>query len=49
MARRALKKEGEEKMNVKLYKNILKRKKDEFMKTRGEELIYLGMNNPKLF
>ena len=37
------------KMNVKLYKQILKRKKDEFMQTRREELIYLGKNNPKLF
>ena len=36
-------------MNVKLYKQILKRRKDEFMQTRQEELIYLGKNNPKLF
>ena len=37
-----------EKMNVKLYKKILKRKKDEFMQISPEELIYLGKNNPKL-
>ena len=36
-------------MNVKLYKQILKRKNDEFMQTRREELIYLSKNNPKLF
>jgi len=36
-------------MNVKLSKQILKRKKDEFMQTRREELIYLSKNNPKLF
>ena len=49
MARRTLKKEGEGKMNVKLYKQILKKKKYEFMQTRWEELIYLGKNNPKHF
>ena len=49
MARRTLKKTGKEKMNVKLYMQILKRKKDEFMQTRREELIYLGKNNPKNF
>ena len=47
MARRNLKKEGKGKMNVKLYKHILKKKKYEFMQTRREELIYLGKNNPK--
>ena len=49
MERRTLKKTGKEKMNVKLYKQILKRKKDEFMQTRREELICLSKNNPKLF
>ena len=49
MARRTLKKAGKEKMNVKLYKQILKRKKDEFMQTRREDSIYLSKNNPKLF
>ena len=49
MARRNLKKAGKEKMNVKLYKQIRKRKKDEFMQTRREELIYLRKNNPKIF
>jgi len=34
-----MKKVGKEKMNVKLYKQILKKKKDEFMQTRREELI----------
>jgi len=34
MARKTLKKAGEEKMNVKLYKQVLKRKKDELMQTR---------------
>lgn len=34
MGRRTLKNAGKEKMNVKLYKHILKRKKDEFMRTR---------------
>ena len=33
MARRTLKKEGGGKMNVKLYKQILKKKKYEFMQT----------------
>ena len=49
MARKTLKKENVEKMNVKLYKHILRKKKDEFMQTRREELIYLGKNNLKLF
>ena len=49
MARKTLKKVGKEKMIVKLYKQILKRKKDEFMQTTREELIYLSKNNPKLF
>ena len=49
MARRTLKKEGEGQMDVKLYKQILKKKKYEFMQTRREELIYLGKNNPKIF
>ena len=49
MARRTLKKVGKEKMNVKLYKQILKRKKYEFMRKRREELIYLSKNNPKFF
>ena len=49
MARRTLKKKGKEKMNVKLYKQILKRKKYEFMQTSQEELIYLGKNNPNIF
>ena len=49
MSRRTLKKTGKEKMNVKLYKKILKSKKDEFMQTRREELIYLRKNNPKIF
>ena len=49
MARRTLKKARKEKMNVKLYKQILKEKKDEFMQTRRVELIYLRKNNPKLF
>ena len=49
MARRTLINTGKEKMNVKLYKQILKRKKYEFMQTRREGLIYLGKNNPKLF
>ena len=44
-----MKKAGEEEKKVNLYKQILKRKKDEFMQTRREELIYLGKNNPKLF
>ena len=47
MPRRTLKKEGEEKTNVKLYKKIIKRKKYEFMQTRRERLIYLGKNNTK--
>ena len=46
---RTLKKVGKEKMNVKLYKQILKRKKDEFMQTRIEELVYLSKNNPNIF
>ena len=49
MARRTLKKIGKEKMNVNLYKKILKRKKYEFMQTRRKVLIYLGKNNPKKF
>ena len=49
MERRTLKNAGKEKMNVKLYKQILKRKKDEFMQTRREKLIYLSKNNAKIF
>ena len=49
MARRTLIKEREGKLNVNLYKNIFKKKKYEFMKTRREELIYLCKNNPNLF
>ena len=44
-----MKKARKEKMNVKLYKQILKIKKDEFIQTRREELIYLSKNNPNLF
>ena len=40
MARRTLKKAGKEKMNLKLYKHILKRKKDEFMQTRRRVNIF---------
>ena len=49
MARRTLKNEGEEKMDVKLYKHILKMKKYKLMQTRREELIYLGKNNLNCF
>ena len=49
MAKRTLKKIGKEKMNVNLYKQILKKKQYEFMKTRRGELIYIGKNNLKVF
>lgn len=49
MVRETLKKVREEKMNVKIYKKILKSKKDYFMQKTREELIYLGKNNPKQF
>ena len=49
MAARTLKKEGEEKMNVRLYKHISNKKKYEFFETRREELIHLGKNKRFFF
>jgi len=36
-------------MKLKVHKQILRKKKVNFMVSRKEELIFLGKNNPKLF
>ena len=38
-----------EKRDLKSYKQIIRKKKIDFMVSRREELIFLGKNNPKLF
>ena len=35
--------------DLKIYKQIIRKKKIDFMVSRREELIFLGKNNPKLF
>ena len=49
MARRKLRESNKTSLDIKMYQQILKQKKLNFMITRREELISLGKNNPKLF
>jgi hypothetical protein len=44
-----LKESSQKEINIKAYKKIVRNKKDYFMISRREELIFLGKNNPKLF
>ena len=46
-ARRMWKESGKDNINLKAYKQILRKKKVDFMVSRREELIFLGKNNPK--
>ena len=54
-SRRSAKRQGESgenqtrKTDLKSYKQIIRKKKIDFMVSRREELILLGKNNPKLF
>jgi hypothetical protein len=48
-ARKTLKESSEKEINIKSYKQIVRKKKVDFMISRREELIFLGKNNPKLF
>jgi hypothetical protein len=44
-----LKESSRKEINIKAYKQIVRKKKVDFMISRREELIFLGENNPKLF
>jgi hypothetical protein len=44
-----LKASSQKEINIKAYKQIVRKKKVDFMISRREELILLGKNNPKLF
>ena len=46
---RTLKESNQKETDFKAYKQILRKKKVDFMISRREELIFLGKNNPKLF
>ena len=43
------KESNKDNIKLKAYKQILRKKKVDFMVSRREELIFLGKNNPKLF
>ena len=49
LARRKLSDSNKTSLNIKVYKQIIKKEKTNFMITRREELISLGKINPKLF
>ena len=44
-----MKESNQKEIDFKAYKQILRKKKADFMISRREELIFLGKNNPKLF
>jgi hypothetical protein len=44
-----LKESSQKEINIKSYKQFRRKKKDDFMISRREELIFLGKNNPKVF
>jgi hypothetical protein len=46
-ARKNLKESSHKEINIKAYKQIVRKKKVDFMISRREELIFLGKNNPK--
>jgi hypothetical protein len=48
-ARRRWKESDKDNIKLKDYKKIVRKKKDDFMVSRREQLIFLGKNNPKLF
>jgi len=48
-ARRMWKESNKDNIKLKAYKQLLSKKKVDFMALRREELIFLGKNNPKLF
>jgi hypothetical protein len=48
-AKKTLKESSEKEINIKSYKQIVRKKKVDFMISRREELIFLRKNNPKLF
>ena len=48
-ARRMWKESNKDNIKLKAYKQLLSKKKVDFMVSRREELIFLGKNNPKLF
>jgi hypothetical protein len=48
-ARRRWKESDKDNIKLKTYKQIVRKKKVDFMVLRREELIFLGKNNPKLF
>ena len=43
------KESNKDNIKLKAYKQLLSKKKVDFMVSRREELIFLGKNNPKLF
>jgi hypothetical protein len=43
-----LKESSHKETNIKAYRQIVRKKKVDFMISRREELIFLGKNNPKL-
>jgi exonuclease III len=47
--RKTLKESSHKEISIKAYKQIVRKKKVDFMISRREELIFLGKNNPKLF
>jgi hypothetical protein len=47
--RKTLKESSHKEISLKAYKQIVRKKKVDFMISRREELIFLGKNNPKLF
>jgi hypothetical protein len=47
--RKTLKESSHKEISIKTYKQIVRKKKVDFMISRREELIFLGKNNPKLF
>jgi hypothetical protein len=47
--RKTLKELSHKEISIKTYKQIVRKKKTDFMISRREELIFLGKNNPKLF
>ena len=44
-----MKESNQKEIDFKAYKQILRKKKVDFMSSQREELTFLGKNNPKLF
>jgi hypothetical protein len=49
IARKTLTESSQKEINIKAYKQIVRKKKVDFMISRRKELIFWGKNNPKLF